>query len=199
MSTPTATSVVETIGANASEPSIDSGEVVVPATRSPTDHATTPAPTSNATPCVSRSDDATSALPQAAAAASTPNAPPARIQATVTLPSAENRGPASAPAIAPVTAPMVTTPRTWRSAADRNTIPRSTGASSTCWTSGASNASGPPWDPDRSPIATSSATTAPIAAGPRTAMSWTVEAASRRSPTTAASSASTANRPIPTT
>ncbi len=74
--------------------------------------------------------------------------------------------------MAPSTAPVSITPRSWRSAASRSTSPRRTGASSTWLTSAASSASGPPRAPERKPSMTASAMANPMTAGP----SWRTSA-----------------------
>ena len=56
--------------------------------------------------------------------------------------------------------------RSWRMAGPRSAVPRSTGASSTCCTSAASTASGPPRAPERRPIASRTAKPSPSKADP---------------------------------
>ena len=135
---------------------------------SATDHATTARPTRDATPRVSRRPEARSAPhPTRSSAISTRPAAPARSHTTgERVTPAGMRSATVTPRTLPTSTPMPTTVRNWRSAVARTTTPRSTGASSTCCTSAASNTSGPPCEPERRPIAAATAATIPTTAGP---------------------------------
>ena len=103
------------------------------------------------------------ALASADTATAAPNTPPHRSHSAGCPGSRRN---AKIPAISPSTAPRNPAVRRRRTAKPRNAAPRSTGASRTCWTSGASSTSGPPLPPDRNPAATATATSSPSAAAP---------------------------------
>ena len=61
--------------------------------------------------------------------------------------------------------PQIAAIRSCASAAGRSAVPRSSGASSVYWTSAGSIASGPPWEPLRSPARTPRAIAIPMIAG----------------------------------
>ena len=102
-------------GQNASAPSIDAGEVIVPAATSSSDHATSATPIAPATSRPSRWPEATSALPHTATTAAKPVTVPAAIHSRDAVASASGmRCATSSPASAPPTSPTIATPRTWR-------------------------------------------------------------------------------------
>ncbi len=78
--------------------------------------------------------------------------------------------------------------RIWRHACGRRAMVRSMGASRTWRTSAASNASGPPWPPERNPMASTTAMARPIQGPPCTPTRATAAAPRRVSPTTPDSS-----------